>query len=317
MSLAVPESKSENANAPYLNCAIHKYVDRLIALEHPNTKGGFHDNVVIFMGGLTDGITTVAYTKDLAAALDKIGWGLVEILTQSSFMGFATGTLVRDNSDISSAVKYFTESGKKKIVLAGHSTGSQNVLYYLSQQYEGDAFPLETRPRIWGGICQGGVSDRDALSIVFSPEALEKSVKLAEEYVADGRSTDVLPRKVTAPFFNAFSTAERWISLAKPRGGDDFFSNDLNDDDFAKTFGKVRAPLLIAFGGADQFVPDVVDKEALVDRFKNATPEKFWSKYGGVVPGANHAIDDDAEPGAREEFIKRVIGFLTQEIDIE
>lgn len=49
--------------------------------------------------------------------------------------------------------------GVKKVVVMGHSTGSQDVIHYLSSPQSDD----ERRPEVDGGIMQAPASDREGL----------------------------------------------------------------------------------------------------------------------------------------------------------
>jgi pimeloyl-ACP methyl ester carboxylesterase len=85
-------------------------------------------NAILFVGGLTDGPHTVGYTRQLSKALEDrrdLDYSLFEIRIRSSFIGFGTSSLSNDVEDISSLVKYLRSIGRKKIILMGHSTGTQ------------------------------------------------------------------------------------------------------------------------------------------------------------------------------------------------
>lgn len=85
-------------------------------------------NVILAIGGLGDGPHTVPYFHDLATRLDSAnggpGYSVFQIRLKSSFIGFGTSTLTEDVAHISALVKYLRRIGKEKIVLLGHSTGS-------------------------------------------------------------------------------------------------------------------------------------------------------------------------------------------------
>lgn len=294
---------------------LHNYSGALTAFQHHPQ----HANLLIFIGGLGDGLATVPYVRPVADALDKLGWSTVEILTRSSFQGWGSGTLERDNKDVLAAITYFKNlplaaDGKngqeeRKIVLMGHSTGSQNTLHYISQ---GTAAELEARPKLNGAVLQAGVSDRQAYLLSNSEAVWRESL----DHAAQLGPREFMPTKYTAGFFPAPITARRWRSLLAVRGADDYFSSDLDDTrDFAGTFGKVEAAgrtpkLLVLYSGADEFVPPAVDKAALVRRFQNATGPNVWSEYSGVVPGATHFLGSESTPEAIPDLIRRLTSFL-------
>lgn len=90
-------------------------------------------NTLLFVGGLGDGPHTVPYIRTVAAkieAADDLSYSVFEIRIRSSFSGFGWNSLATDVEDISAAVKYLRSIGKEKVVLMGHSTGSQVREYH-------------------------------------------------------------------------------------------------------------------------------------------------------------------------------------------
>ncbi|ODQ66515.1 DUF1749-domain-containing protein [Nadsonia fulvescens var. elongata DSM 6958] len=296
---------------------IHKYHRSLIALEHPSLSNKSHDSIVLFIGGLGDGLTTVPYVSSLAKEIDAIGWGLVEILTSSSYIGWGTGSLARDAFEITNAINYFKSrqgESRKRIVLLGHSTGTQDIMYYLTQEYNGDSNLLSVRPTISGAILQASVSDRDSIIHNIGEETWKSCLEMAQDWVQKGKGADVLPSEILKKFIPAPISAERWVSLTGVRGGDDFFSLDLEESDFKKTFGQLKnSKLLLLYSGADEFVPPQADKEAVIDRWRKATNPNIWSSYSCVVPGATHNIGPKSQPGALEHAVGTICKFLATE----
>ena len=77
-------------------------------------------------------------------------------------------------------------------------------------------------------------------------------------------------------------SCRRFLSLVSPGNPQapaerDLFSSDLGNEQLAKTFGIIgqrallRHKLMVLMPGADQSVPDWVDKEDLLARWNNAT----------------------------------------------
>jgi hypothetical protein len=71
------------------------------------------------------------YVTALSSELHNINWSFCQLHMRSSYLGFGTGSLRRDFQDISAAVSYLLANGKARVVLMGHSTGSQNSMYYV------------------------------------------------------------------------------------------------------------------------------------------------------------------------------------------
>ncbi|KAG7692041.1 hypothetical protein KL930_001597 [Ogataea haglerorum] len=292
---------------------VHEYAPRLTAFEFKN-KEVQSKKIVLFIGGLTDGLLTVPYLPELSSGLDKIGWTLVQIQFTSSYMGWGTGSLERDAYEIGLLVEYLrSERGgsREKVVLMGHSTGCQDTLQYLAKYV-----PKEPEKQVEGGILQAAVSDREAIFHALQQqgkgwEELEELNALARNYVSEGREHEVLPKKYSDLFLGAPINAYRWLSLATKLGDDDFFSSDLTLKDNKKTFGLVKRPIMVLNSEKDQFYPDYVDKQALMTQWKSATPEKLWSPHSGLIPGALHNIGPGSAPEAVAWTVDRVCKFCT------
>jgi alpha-beta hydrolase superfamily lysophospholipase len=63
------------------------------------------------------------------------------------------------------------------------------------------------------------------------------------------------------------------------------------------------------YSGDDQYVPDFVDKEALVGRWRAAREAVGATLEGGVIPSANHNLAN-VSPEVMEDLVGRVSEFL-------
>lgn len=282
---------------------------KLTAFEHtPKASDSEPQNIIIFIGGLLDGLLTVPYPTSISDALPS-DWSIAQVLLSSAYTGWGISSLKKDAAELSQCVAYFRTIKSGKIILMGHSTGCQDVLEYLTGPGH------ETNAPIDGGIIQGPVSDREALGQEMDADVLKNSISLAQKMVNAGDGEEVLPSSATQGFFPSPVCARRWLSLASPNhdGDDDYFSSDLTDEQLKKTFGSLpaRSPLCILFSGADEYVPKFVDKEALVKRWIDIVKKgdgKVDEENSVVVPGASHNLTKS--PKAVPELVKRVLGFL-------
>lgn len=309
---------------------------------------------LIFVGGLGDGLCTVPYLKSLAAAVESTQWSLFSLLLNSSFDMWGTGRLGRDVDDMALGVEYIKtykkslQTGQEpKIVIMGHSTGSQDILHYL---YMPNPVPLDTvfdrgllhinRPAVDGAIMQAPVSDREGLLAHVTDESGKflsaewegtylQIVDMAKRLTyADDNTNDVLlPLSLTRKlgFPPVPLTARRFLSLfspdspAEPRE-DDLFSSDLSDKRLDETFGMIvtrnllKTKLLVLYSDEDEHVPKKLDKQKLLQRWQTATDKSFqtlWDdEYSGVVPGASHNLGGEGEDEARRDLAARVKGYL-------
>ncbi|KAK9365365.1 hypothetical protein V1509DRAFT_633223 [Lipomyces kononenkoae] len=283
---------------------LHAYSTRLVAFEFGTSTSTPHKNVLLFIGGLGDGLLTVPYVPQLAASIDSWGWSLVQLLISSSYRGWGAGDLARDASEIEEAVSYFSKLRGGKVVLMGHSTGCQDTIYYLTRH----TASLENS-KLAAGILQAPVSDREAMQHLF-PDQYSELLEFAVSEANACRGQEFLPKRYSDLFFSTPITADRWVSLAKKLGDDDFFSSDIESEILKTTFGVISVPLLVLYSGSDEFVPGTVDKEQLISRWKAATSGNIWNSLSGVIKGGKHNLGEGSDPGSVDITISKVSEFL-------
>ncbi|KAH1508889.1 hypothetical protein KXV68_002513, partial [Aspergillus fumigatus] len=300
---------------------------KLVAFEF-TTSTSRKPHSLIFIGGLTDGLCTVPYVAPLAAALEPTDWSVFQAQLSSSFGGWGIGSLDKDVEEIAKCIDFVrslkassasgSASAPGKIVIMGHSTGSQDVLHYLYTQ--GD------RPVVDGAILQAPVSDREAmLAEMRKPGDVGAEAKGSwEQLVSLARQAPVgdiilplnLSSKVGLPPDPV--SARRFLSLASPDSPDrpaedDLFSSDLTDQRLRETFGAVatrgllRSKLLVLYSGNDEFAAPWVDKKALMARWREATEALkpgTWDQNSGVIPGASHNVKDQGQADLTERVTR-------------
>lgn len=289
---------------------------------------------------------------DLVHALQPTEWSLFTVNLTSSYTSWGLGHLDRDTDEIAKCIEYIkeyktTKFGDGKIVVMGHSTGSQCVLHYLSRPNPHASKPsfdpyLEhiKRPAIDGAIMQAPVSDREVVHWVLSegigdkkPEEIrpvyERMVAMAKEAVEKDPSTDtLLPLSMTSYIYPSIYpvSCRRFLSLVSPDsphlpGEDDLFSADLSDEHLATTFGMIKQrgllkhKLMVLISGADQAIPSWVDKDRNLKRWQKATDhdgvDQIWdTDHSAIIPNASHALSNDDQAEPRKFLVGKVMGYL-------
>jgi hypothetical protein len=292
---------------------LHKYSSKLVAFEHGSPSEP--SNLVLWIGGLGDGLLTVPYPRVIAQALPP-SWSLAEVVLSASYKGWGTGSLKRDARELGDAVKYFnSQRPGKKIVLMGHSTGCQDIMEYLVGP------DSSSRPAIDGAILQGGVSDREAWVFMTEEDGVRESlnaiIQQAKSLIDAGKEREVMPTgaqgNVVSKELGAPMSAYRTYSLLAPGGDDDYFSSDLSEEVLKNTFGKIPAstPVQFLLGELDPFVMPTVNRADLIARFTKIIRDGGGvvdDKNGGVVPGAHHNLDGDPEDVV-QDLAQRVVKF--------
>ncbi|KAA8643831.1 hypothetical protein EYZ11_008914 [Aspergillus tanneri] len=333
---------------------LHHYTESLVTFEY-TANAARKPHSLVFIGGLGDGLATTSYMADLVHALQPTQWSIFTMNLTSSYQSWGLGHLDRDTNEIAQCLQYIKEYktskfGDGKIVLMGHSTGSQCVLHYLyrpNPHLNTPAFDesLENVQRmpLDGAIMQAPVSDREAIHWVLSEgiggkspsevrEIYEKVEAMAKEAICSDSSFDtLLPVSMTSQIgypANTPLSCRRFLSLVSPDSPhqpteDDLFSSDLSDEHLKKTFGMIRQQgllkhkLMVLFSGADQSVPAWIDKEKLMARWRNAANQdgecQVWDPvHSAVVPGASHALSNDDQAEPRKFLVEKVMGYLKE-----
>jgi len=111
-------------------------------------------------------------------------------------------------------------------------------------------------------------------------------------------------------------TASRFLSLQDVGGDDDFFSSDLNREEMEDKLGHIGKVgeeyglnVLVAYSGDDEYVPEFVDKEQLVDKMCFAMNSQCSSSSVKVarpfmIPTGNHNLSKGE--GDAERFVEAV-----------
>ncbi|KAL2201226.1 hypothetical protein P885DRAFT_56640 [Corynascus similis CBS 632.67] len=306
----------------------------------PSPAAPTRRNALVFMGGLGDGPHTIPYVRRLAEHLatvasatskeegEQSSYTVFEARLSSAFTGFGHGSLAQDARELADLVRYLrtpaTASGgggggvgkEGKVVLMGHSTGCQDCLEYAvgSSSSAGGgsdgAYAGREETRVDGFILQGPVSDREAVRLSEDEGEVERSLKVAEDMVKEGKGGEVMERGVMPQGWRGSPvTAYRWASLVGVGGDDDYFSADLPDSKLRKTWGKLEQPILIVPSEKDEWVSPDADVMGLVARWKSFCKPGIASDLSGLIPNANHRVDN--EPGQRW-LSDRVAHFLAQ-----
>uniref|UniRef100_A0A2P2J4S0 UPF0613 protein PB24D3.06c n=1 Tax=Rhizophora mucronata TaxID=61149 RepID=A0A2P2J4S0_RHIMU len=248
---------------------------------------------VIFIGGLTDGFLATEYLEPLAVALHKEKWSLVQLTLSSSYSGYGTSSLQQDAMELDQLISYLiNKENSEGVVLLGHSTGCQDIVHYMCTN-------AACSRAVRAAILQAPVSDREYRATLSETAAM---IDLASTMIEDGRGSELMPREAdpSAPI-----TAYRYHSLYAYNGDDDLFSSDLSDDQLRMRLGHMsNTPCQVIFSMADEYVPEYVDKKALVERLCRAMggAEKVEIEHG------NHSLSNRVD-----EAVQAIIDFLKRE----
>ncbi|KAK4639113.1 hypothetical protein QC761_705190 [Podospora bellae-mahoneyi] len=276
--------------------------------EHPSPSPS-PPNALIFLGGLGDGPHTVPYPLTLSHSLPPtLGFSLFQARLTSSFSAFGYSSLSQDCAEISSLVRYLrSELKKQTIVLMGHSTGCQDCMFYCTKLGE-----LEPEEKVDGIVLQGPVSDREALVMSCCPAQLENSIAVAKKMAEEGKGEHVIDLDDMPDGWKGSPvTAYRWLSLATKGGDDDFFSSDFSDEELKTIWGELETPVLILPSEKDEWVPfKPAQVQSTVQKWASFCKPGVVSEFSGLIPGANHRVDNTEGEKWLVERVGKFLGSL-------
>lgn len=246
-------------------------------------------NVVVLLGGLGDGFMTIPYTEALSERLKAESVSFVQVLMESSYSGYGLSSLQVDMVAISLLVKHLKEQrGKQKVVLLGHSTGCQDIMWLNSKW----AFS-EVASVVVGGILQAPVSDRE-----YAEATMEYSMNELLEWAQTVDPSTVHPTE-DPPI-----TASRIKALYERGGEDDFFSTDLSLVERRTKLPFSHIPLMVVFSEEDEYFPYQGKRTQFLKDLEEAWPQIVDTK---LLMGADHGL---CHPAAQQEFFNAIMSFI-------
>lgn len=295
----------------------------------------------VLLGGLTDGLLPTPWAISLADRLQNHSTGLVmPQLTSSGTFGWALGSLERDAQEVQTLLQQLPQD--RQYILIGHSTGCQDVCAALKdtdvQTRTAAAIlqaPVSDRPSYTDRSLQD-----EALDLVQSNKGDELMPRAAELQTDDAH----IPRVPITAYRCVLSSQSikerekkrerkkertkkkskgvmrmrdlmavmccnawrRYASLSTRLGEDDFFSDDLTDEELRDRLQHINVPVLFAPSRNDEAVPEHVDQLALLQRVSNATQSAQKNRVV-MIEQADHAI---SEKSAQSQFLDEVENFV-------
>lgn len=192
--------------------------------------------------------------------------------------------------DIQAVIWKARELGFKNIILAGHSTGANKILYYL----------YKTRDRsVKGLLLLAGLSDISAVAKELGVRKLRRRVKVAEKLFRKN-PTGLVPEE-----FGLYSRA-RYLSLFQPGRNEDTFPYHGLGGSW-KALKNTRIPIAVILGARDEYLDRPAQKLMQVFQ-ENAINTKRFS--GFVIKNAGHSfVKKEKElAGAVVKWIKSLYG---------
>ncbi|PFH33374.1 hypothetical protein BESB_085730 [Besnoitia besnoiti] len=261
---------------------------------HPNvllfaSYADGNECALLFVSGLTEGMMSHGWLPSLAQAVDRLGFATIQVNLSSSFGSCGMSTLQQDARELEVVVRYLRkEMRMKKVVMAGHSTGAQDIVSYLRHVNASQ----DPQSKIDGAILLSAISDREAFSLLSgatTKHLVEEAMRLVEKGEPDG----VLPERVMGCHF----TAKRLLSLTQRLGDDDMFSTDLTEEELSQILAPLDVPCLFIYGEQDEYVPDMKKLEQFTETMLSVVKKRAPRAEIVFLPG-NHGFAAECDSTA-------------------
>jgi pimeloyl-ACP methyl ester carboxylesterase len=262
---------------------------------------GEKDAILINIHGTSGCFYVEEYTSFLAEELPPLGIGVLFTNNRGSHVmeawqnsGAALEMFEDCVLDIDAWIRFALDAGYRRVILQGHSLGTEKVVYYLNRGNDA---------RKVSALILLGVSDsfgnQAAIAKAFPVDPMTEAKRL----VAEGRGEQFLTSiwrphggavpKSAASYLNFFSPGSE-LSKALPlrqRGGLSYYR-------------RIQMPILVVVGGFDPFtcIP-VKDALALLAKENGRTLAK-------LIPDADHDFSGKGKElaGAIKEFLQDRLG---------
>jgi hypothetical protein len=253
------------------------------------------NNVIIMLGGLTDGLLACSYVSMLSSVCFRHSFALIQPVLRSSYCQFGMQTLESDVEDLSALVGLLKETrgDDLKITIIGHSTGCQIAVMFCKHATLATKYVDKI-------VLQAPVSDREAMVLEESAEYVENLTSIAKKHIQDGKGNKI----VHTLYGIAPLTAVRTVDLFSRGGKDDMFSSDLTVSELNGRLGHMKSfKTLISISLDDQYVPKGV-YPTLSLKLKDAMSAHTLLE----IPNADHSLRNDEK--AKEIFIDEITKFI-------
>jgi pimeloyl-ACP methyl ester carboxylesterase len=142
--------------------------------------------------------------------------------------------------DIQGAINFARALGVKEIYLAGHSTGCQKTIYFISKKSR----------EVKGAIILAPISDYASERMASGIRKMQKAEKVAREYVRRGKEHTLLPEQVWG--WPWIADAQRFLSLYTGSSAEEVFTY-WKPQESPKALRSVRTPTLVLLAENDEY----------------------------------------------------------------
>lgn len=213
-------------------------------------------------------------------------------------MGTAVELFEDSIKDIDAWIVFALEKGYEKIILSGHSLGTEKAVYYMG--YGKHPEKVSAVILFAPADSLGSHYLQDGEPNTETAERVERMLKMAEDLVKEGKKDEFLPRdaygshagitpKSVESFLNFLGSDSKLIY------GLPFHKRKL------ETYAKIQVPIFVVIGNQKEFTAIPIKEALKLMEDENSNTET------ALIENANHDFE-----GKEDEVVEKVSDFLTR-----
>lgn len=244
-----------------------------IVIHHHGMEGNFYENTFIpFMAEAytSAGIAFMTYNNRGHDYICDLKMDTPDGV--KSIKGGTAFEKISDNAmDIEGAVKYCESRGYTKIILQGHSSGANKIVYAIA----------EKKINVYATILFSPCDDFGLYASETSSEEIRKYRELAQRMIAEGKEEEFMPR---GAYMGTLISARTYLECSEEGSAIDVFPYRDEKNPFAY-FSKVETPIFVSFGtNGDYLLQEFSYAEELLNSKKAEAAEISFN----LIDGAAH-----------------------------
>lgn len=225
--------------------------------------------LLMFVHGMGSNFYRSELKKVFLEAAPALGLGVLSFNNVGAERGTETERFGACLHDLDAAAEFARRRGHRTLILMGHSTGCQKIVYWQARR---------RHPAVAGLILLAPADDHAILRRDFG-RRFDAKVAWARRHVAAGR-----PEALVTGLYQSFAAA-RFLSLANPRATE---AGLFRYDGPLTYFSRIRCPLLAVFGENEEFaVIPPAEMLAILRRKSKSVDFDDW-----LVPAADHGFHE-------------------------
>ena len=222
---------------------------------------------LIFMHGMGSNFYRSAMKKAFLEAAPAMGLGILSFNNRGAERGTEDEKFSACLPDLDAAAEFARRRGHRKLVLVGHSTGCQKIVFWQARR---------RNPAVASLVLLAPADDYAATRRDLGAR-FERTVARAKRNVAAGKGTAPV-----AGLYERFEAA-RFLSLADERAAE---ANVFRYAGALTQFRRIACPVLAVFGEKEEFA--AIPPAEMLAILRKKTKSREFDDW--LIPGADHGF---------------------------